>query len=393
LVGLFFGKLCNLYSRDVKNYNKRVKLLRFLHVLGPLFLTIFSGNSMAITFSDAVFPELATSGRALAMGNAFIARVDDSSAVFYNPAGLGTVRYGHFHFSNFHLETNRGWMNIGTGGGLTDASSNFTKSISLDGQRELLNKPGSYGKLAYTRFHLLPNFTTRYFSAGYLLSKQTLATIQSETSEFEYAQRLDHGPYAAFNLSALGGIFKVGFSAAFINRNEAIGSANKDTTLELGDNDKNKGSAIIITGGTRLTLPITFLPTFAATLHNAGSQRFSQSGGGGRPTKIRQTVDLGFSITPQIGKSLRLHLETNYKDFFDKYGASTARRITFGSEFDFSRTFFLRFGWGDGFGSFGLGLRTRKLEFDLTTYAVDTSGSSFRGIEDRRFSLTLSSGF
>lgn len=370
-----------------------MKLIRFLHTSYFLFLISFSGNSWSIGFSDAVFPELATSGRALAMGNAFIARVDDSSAVFYNPAGLGSVRYGHFHFSNFHLETNRGWMNIGTGGGLTDSTSNFTKSISLDGQRELLNKPGSYGKLAYTRFHLLPNFTTRFFSAGYLLSKQTLATIQSETSDFEYAQRLDHGPYAAFNMSALGGVFKVGFSVAFIKRNESIGSADKDTKFELGDNDKNKGSALILTGGTKLTIPITFLPTFAATIHNAGSQKFSKSGGGARPTKIKQTVDLGFSITPQIGKKLRLHLETNWKDFTDKYGASTARRLTFGTEFDFSRTFFLRFGWGDGFGSFGLGIRTKRLEFDLTSYAVDTSGSSFRGVEDRRFSLSLSSGF
>lgn len=379
-----------VYSGVVNNYNKEVKLLRFLHISSLLILISYSGNSWSVGFSDAVFPELATSGRALAMGNAFIARVDDSSAVFYNPAGLGTVRYGHFHISNFHLETNRGWMNIGTGGGITDASSNFVKSISLDGQRQLLNKDGNYGKLAYSRFHFLPNFTTRYFSAGYLYSKQTIATIQTSTSEFEYAQRTDHGPYAGFNISALGGIFKVGFSAALIMRNEDIGSSDKDITVP---EDPNKGTALIITGGTKLTLPITFLPTLAATIHNVGSQKFSHSAGLARPTKIRQTVDLGFSLTPQIGKTTRLHLEINYKDFTDKYGASSARRITFGSEFDFNRTFFARFGWGDGFGSMGLGLRTRQLEFDLTTYAVDTSGSSFRGVEDRRFSLTLSSGF
>jgi hypothetical protein len=377
----------------VKNYNKSVKLLRIFSISITALIITFSSNALAIGFSDATFPELATSGRALAMGNAFISRVDDSSAVFYNPAGLGSVRYGHFHFSNFHLETNRGWMNIGTGGGLFDASSSFGKSISLDGQRELLNQPGSFGKMAYTRFHMLPNFTTRYFSAGYLFSKQTLATIQSATSDFEYAQRTDHGPYAAFNLSLLGGVFKVGFTGALIRRKEAVGTKDKDVTLELGDNDTNKGTAFIITGGTKLTFPVTFLPTFAATIHNLGSQKFSHSGGLTRPTKIRQTFDLGFSLTPQIGKTTRLHLEVNYKDFADKYGTSSSRRITFGSEFDFNRTFFVRFGWGDGFGSGGLGLRTRRLEFDLTTYAVDTSGSSFRGIEDRRFSMTLSSGF
>ena len=127
-MGFFLENSAWLYSGDVNNYNKKVKLLRFLHLFGLLFLLTYSGNSWSIGFSDAVFPELATSGRALGMGNAFIARVDDSSAVFYNPAGLGTIRYGHFHLSNFHLETNRGWMNIGTGGGIADASSNFVKA-------------------------------------------------------------------------------------------------------------------------------------------------------------------------------------------------------------------------------------------------------------------------
>lgn len=364
-----------------------MKLEKLLHSAFFLIFVTFSTKSWSIGFSDAVFPELVTSGRALAMGNAFVARVDDSSAAFYNPAGLGTVRYGNFHFSNFHLETNRGWMNIGTGGSITKASSNFMDSFSLDGQRKLLNTAGNYGKMAYTRFHLLPNFTTRHFSMGYLYSKQTLATIRTETSNFEFAQRRDSGPYAAFNISILGGVFKVGFTTALITRSESVGSSNKD--VEVADNP-NKGTAIIITGGTKLTFPVAYLPTFAATIHNIGSQKFS---GANAPTKMKQSVVLAFSITPQIGKSTRWHLEVNYKDFTNKYRTSNARRITFGTEFDFNRTFYTRFGWGDGFGSAGIGMRTRRLDFNLTTYAVDTSGSSFRGVEDRRFSMTISSGF
>ena len=34
----------------------------------------------------------------------------------------------------------------------------------------------------------------------------------------------------------------------------------------------------------------------------------------------------------------------------------------------------------------------KGLEFDLTTYAVDTTTSEFRGEEDRRFALSLSFG-
>jgi hypothetical protein len=61
-------------------------------------------------------------------------------------------------------------------------------------------------------------------------------------------------------------------------------------------------------------------------------------------------------------------------------------------ELDIARTFFLRMGYGDGFGSGGIGIRTQKFILDLTTYAVDKSESSFRGNEDRRFVFSISSG-
>ena len=73
---------------------------------------IFTQAQAAIGLPDAISPELAPSGRALAMGDAFIAKVDDSMAVFYNPAGLGTVRKTHFHLTNFHVEVNSGWSSL-----------------------------------------------------------------------------------------------------------------------------------------------------------------------------------------------------------------------------------------------------------------------------------------
>ena len=59
---------------------------------------------------------------------------------------------------------------------------------------------------------------------------------------------------------------------------------------------------------------------------------------------------------------------------------------------EYARTFFLRIGTGDGFGSGGIGINTRKFNIDLTTYAVDKTESEFRGEEDRRYVLSFSSG-
>ena len=354
----------------------------------------FSINAYSIDFEDAIFPELATSGRALAMGNAFISKVDDAAAAFYNPAGLGSIRNTHFHLSNFHMEFNKGLMSAGTGGAITDAAQNSMKMFSLDGVRQILSE--NVGSIAHARVHALPNFTSRYFSAGYLVAKRSRAAVTDATSStgFEYADRLDHGPYAAVNLSLFGGVFKAGISAIFLNRSEAIGKTSAASTFNLSGDDYKKGNAFIATAGGKITLPITFLPTFSATMHNAFLQDFQNGRGAGVPDPIKTTVDFGISITPQITNSTRLHIEGNIKDFTQEFSEVTAsRRFVVGMELDFSRRFFVRVGYGDGFGSFGLGIKSQKLEFDLTTYAVDTSTATFRGEEDRRFAMSLSTGF
>lgn len=363
-------------------------------VLNLCVFSLLISNAHAIEFEDAIFPELATSARALGMGNAFISKVDDASAAFYNPAGLGTVRKSHFHISNFHLEMNKGFLTTGSSGPVVDALKNTTNLFSLDGTRDLLKD--NPGKIAHSRFHILPNLTARYFSIGYLLSKHTRAVVTDATDTtagFEFADRLDHGPYAALNFSFFGGVLKVGASTIFLNRKELKGAADPTQTLDV-DDQYNKGNALITTLGTKFTLPIVFLPTFSATVHNALDQEFGHARAAGAPEKIKRTIDVGFSITPQMSTRTRVHLEVNYKDLSKEFeNVASARRLLAGIEIDYARAMFVRFGYGDGFGSFGLGARTNRFEFDISTYAVDTSSSKFRGKEDRRFALSLSSGF
>lgn len=368
-------------------------------MLFALFMALFGvfvplGSAWgAIDFSDAAFPELATSGRALAMGNAYIAKVDDSAAAFYNPAGLGTVRNAHFHLSNLHMEANKDWIDLGTGGKITDAFSNFNKGFKIDGTRELLkNHPGSY---SHSRFHLMPNFTARYISLGYLYSNQTRGALGTQAgAQFEYAKRTDSGPYLALNISLFGGVIKLGATGIYLTRKEIFGEADPNTTIEIQDQEFNKGRALIFTSGAKFTLPVYALPTLAVKMNNATSRPFNPSDGyAGAPDEIKQSIDVGLSLTPAIGKTTRIHWEVNYKDVNNKFKeVDSSRKLGLGMEFDFRRIFFIRFGYGDGFGSGGLGIRTRKLEFDLSTYAVDTTNSQFRGDEDRRFLVSISSG-
>ena len=343
-----------------------------------------------LDFDDGIFPELATSARALAMGNAYISKVDDSASPFYNPAGLGTVRHAHLHLSNFHIESNKDWMDLGAGGDAFKIFGKFTKGFSVDGLRQLLKD--NPGHSTYNDFHFTPNFTMRFLSFGYLISKKTRAKYNATTTEplFEYANRLDHGPYGALNLSLFGGVFKLGTAVFLLNRNEEIKAQDINTTV---NEDPNKGVMLLVNAGAKLTLPITWLPTFSATMHNAGKQEFSKTGGPTAPDPIKQNLVLGFSVEPQIGKTMRVHMEVNYKDASNSYGIDAARKLQAGLELDIARKFFIRAGMADGWGSAGIGLRTPKLEVDLTTYARDLHPTGYRQEEDRRFVMSFSSGF
>lgn len=368
--------------------------MRKRQLIFTALLFLISQTGVAIDFEDAIFPELATSARALAMGNAFLSKVDDSSAAFYNPAGLGTVRHAHLHLSNFQLEANRGLLSAGTGGPIGDALKNSMKMFSLNGTREILKD--NVGKIAHSRFHMLPNFTSRHFSFGYLFAKRTRSVVTDLASPtgFEFADRFDHGPYAALNISLFGGIFKAGISTVLLNRKELISKIDPTKPVVLASNAYHKGRALVSTVGSKITLPVVFLPTFSATIHNALKEKFKNGRGAGAPDAIKQSMDVGLSVTPQLGATSRFHFEINYKDLTSEYsGVSTSRKFLVGGELDFMRVFFVRIGYGDGFGSFGLGVKSRKLEFDISTYAVDTSTASFRGHEDRRFALSVSSGF
>ena len=82
--------------------------------------------------------ELMPSARALALGNAFISRVNDNSAPFYNPAGLGSVRRFSFQLSNAYVETNKGLVNAVTGSSFNTFFEKLADGFDLDSIRESL---------------------------------------------------------------------------------------------------------------------------------------------------------------------------------------------------------------------------------------------------------------
>ena len=366
------------------------KLLAMVAILlpAPLWARIY--------FNDGVFPELAVSARALGMGNAYLSKVDDASAVWYNPAGLGTVRYPRFHLSNLHLEVNKGWAGaLGHGINLKQPFSLFKP----DHVRQLLLK--NRDSFYHGRAQMVPNFTFRFFSLGVLYSSRIRGHIGSrEDALFEFADRRDWGPFLALNLSFMGGIVKLGMSTIYLNRSESYSERDPRQAFTGKGGDARKGNILLSTGGFRLTLPWQALPTFSLKVNNVLGSSFKAVGAPQLPLSIPGSMDVGFSLTPQISPTTRLHMEFNYRDLTGEFpsdiesrrGVTGSRRIALGMELDFSRTLFLRLGYADGFGSLGLGMSKRGVEYHLTTYATETTASRFHNKQDRRFVLSFSRG-
>ncbi|MGE3609002.1 MAG: hypothetical protein AB7I27_05400 [Bacteriovoracaceae bacterium] len=372
-----------------------MKILYLFLIFYTLSLSRIS--KAALSFEDHAFPEFITSSRALAMGNAYICKVDDSWSAFYNPAGLGTVRDGNFQLINAHAEASNGMLEAIGKGPAIDVPGKYIETRDQDEMRQSLI--GHEDKLAHSRYNLFPNITVRGMTLGYMYSHRDRAILNSTTATtnpgyFEVAERTDSGPVFALNASLFGGVIKVGASAVYLNRvelNESYAPASFPVTVN--NSDYKSGKSLQVTAGARLTLPIALLPTFAAVLHNATDNDFEDASKGGLPTAIKQTFDVGFSLTPQIGKTVRLHLEANLKDVNDAYETDIKRRAAAGMELDFNRRLFLRAGLGDGWGSGGLGVRSGAFTLDLTTYAVDRSLDGFREEEDRRYVFSFSTGF
>jgi hypothetical protein len=366
---------------------KRLKVL-FSFIL----LTIPVWAEAKLSFEDNAFPEFVTSARALAMGNAYINKVDDSWSAFYNPAGLGTVRKPQLHLANIQMEASNKLLNIISQGPATDIPGNYKDTFDPQSMRTTLAK--DQGKLASSRIQAFPNFTLRGMTLGYMFSQRNRAIINTDAANnFEMAERRDHGPVFALNGSFFGGIFKIGASAVYLMRRDLYKEVAPNGSTKIQDSDYKYGRSLQLTGGARLTLPYALLPTFSIVLRNMTSNDFEGAKSGGAPDEIKQTFDTGFSITPQISKRMRLHLEANLKDVRNAYDTDIKRRMAAGAELDLNRRIFVRAGWGDGWGSGGIGVRSNTFIFDLTTYAVDRSLDGFRKQEDRRWALSLSSGF
>ncbi len=324
----------------------------------------------------------------MALGNAFSARVDDSMSAFYNPAGLGTVRKFELRLSDLYFDNDADMLSMVDSDNFWE---NLVGELSIDGTRQLMVEQSK--NLAYSRFNFMPNIVTRYFTTGYFYSQRSYMGIaESASPTFQYTYRQDQGAFLGFNISLLGGVIKLGLTGLYVWRKELDGTSPENQTIIIEDDDFNRGQGYFGIAGFKFTFPTDWLPTLSASYQNIAEGTFDNYGAA--PVSPYPTnLTVAFSMSPQVGRQTRLHIEADYVDALGKnLEVDDIDRIEASMELEYDRFSFLRVGWLDGYISGGFGFNWPHLNINLSTYGVKATLAPGQVEEDRRYVLSLSFG-
>ncbi len=351
-------------NKDVLNY--------FLLVL---FLSV---NSFA-----AERYEFYTGARQMGMGGASIAVVNDETALIQNPAALGKLREKYLTLVDPEVHMGETTAQI-----LKDKDYDLTKTMDPQDLLDILN--ANPDKHFHSKIQLFPSLVFPNFGIGLLASYNYDAEVTSATSEYNLRYRNDYGVLLGYNFRFFDGIIKLGFNAKYINRVEIDDQYPTTSTGMAWKDIVNEGTAIGSDVALMMTGPWQYLPTLALVLKDVGDTSYSLGGGmfySGRPepTKTDQTLDVGFSLSPILGKYSRMQLVAEYRDVMtDDDDEVTARRLHYGLEFNFFDKLFLRGGMNQGYWTAGAEVASENMQFQFAAYGEEI-GTRDAEREDRRY--------
>ena len=240
--------------------------------------------------------------RALGMGGASVAVVNDETALFLNPAGLGKIRVPYFALLNPELEINY----------------NTNTALSVDNQYAAILDPEKLRTVAksnpdkhlHARAQMLPSFVTTNFGIGLYGNYTIDSKYDSATSQYHLDYKNDYAAVLGYCLRLWEGRIKIGVSGKVVNRVEVSGDfADSTTNLQL-KNIASEGYGFGWDAGIILTAPWAFLPSIAAVAHDIGDTKFNAGNGyfyktGLVPNPQRQSVDVALAFFPIHAKQTR----------------------------------------------------------------------------------------
>ncbi len=326
--------------------------------------------------------------RQMGMGGTAVTTVNDETALILNPAALGKLRNTYLTILDPELAGST--KNMGTlskGGG---ATTGFTEPQEL--LNKLLLSPDSHFNALGQVF---PSIVTTNFGFGLHAKYRYDGEVDTELNRFRYHYLNDVAMVMGFNFRIWDGRIKFGVNGRFIDRVEVNADSDYDalpttsTGLQLKDMVR-EGVGVASDIGLILTAPWDWLPSLGAVWRDVGGTSYDLNDGFQykttmRPDMTAQTVDVGFSISPILGKRFRTLFSAEYRDAMTS-GQETdqMRRMHLGLELNFADTLFFRGGMNQRYWTAGFEFSMVMVQLQVASYGEEI-GTAAKPKEDRRY--------
>ena len=330
--------------------------------------------------------------RPLGMGGAFTAVADDENAMFYNPAGLNSIKgYGRFELLNplVALSTNT----VEFARDIQDVADAQTDAQQATLATDLLQK--WLGEHLHARTSVFPNLTFHNFGIGVLgqgvFDGEVHTPTGSNTLQIRGGYDVAGLVSGAMGFSPLGASLQLGATAKYVRRGLLDQSYTANDLVQQDgidlDRDLKKGSGFGVDAGVILSFPILFNPAVGVTVQNIGDIDLDDAG------TLEQQINAGLALRPPFPFG-SLILALDMVDVTGNIGSDQdkAKRLHAGAEYRFPRVLALRAGLNQGYYTAGATVDFWILKMAAATYAEEVG--AFAGQRaDRRYVVQVSLGF
>ncbi|CAM6001622.1 unnamed protein product [Sphagnum balticum] len=307
--------------------------------------------------------------RADGMGGAAAAVVDDETALFLNPAGLGKLRGPYLTPLNLQIESNFETQSL-----LLSNSGDLNFATNPQGLLNAAQKaPDQH---LHAEAQTMPAFVTTNFGIALYdrYSSDSMLTSATNTYHLDYFN--DVGATIGYSFRLFDGILKIGVAGKVIDRTYVSQDFSSTTTNLSLSSIASEGTGVGWDGSAMLTLPWRYLPTLTAVFHDVGGTKFTLNNGyfyktGTTPPVQPQEVDVAAALFPIVGKHTRTSFTVEIQNLANLCTADPLWNFHAGAEINFGDVFFIRGGLNEHYWTAGLEFDILHNQIQLASYGED----------------------
>jgi len=326
--------------------------------------------------------------RAMGMGGAAIAIVNDETALLYNPAALGKLRDSYGTLIDPEAVGSEANANI-------LKNKLFGNPFSLTDVKEATDITRE--KPYYTRAQIFPSYVLKNFGIGVYAKYELAAEMNAAGTSMQTFYEEDIAAVLGYSLRLFDGRVKIGASAKYLSRIQVDKALDPTGSLAVKDHAR-EGAAIATDAGIVLTAPWKLLPTLSVVARDIGNTKFTAGKNirmttTDRPPEVKADYDAALAIFPIHSNNTRSSFTIEFSNILKS--ADYKRKDRFyhmGYEWNYSDLFFLRAGMNGRYWTAGFEISSERTQFQLVSYGEEI-GTSTAPREDRRYGFKFAIRF